>query len=151
MSGFDGSECSALTTYTAASASASASASDSSSKSAKSGSVGIGALDQIKTGGKGRMIEAVGSGGRNGLIGGDGIVEGVLGQGHGHEHGQEHLRTHLHLSSVAAPHDSSPVVHSHEYAVLTTTPTTTTNIAHSPYPILSTIPFIRLIFLFPIY
>ena len=41
---------------------------------------------------KGRMIEAVGNGGRDGLIGGDGIVVGVLGQGHGHEQGQEEAR-----------------------------------------------------------
>ena len=50
-------EFAALTKYIAA-----PSASDSSSKSPKSGSGGIGALDQIKTGGKGRIIEAVGSG-----------------------------------------------------------------------------------------
>ena len=41
--------------------------------------------------------------------------------------GQEHEQ----LSSVAAPRGLSPVVHSHENAVLTTT-MTTTNIAHNP-------------------
>ena len=56
--GFDCSEFPALTKYIAA---ASASASDSSSRSAKSGSGGIGALDQSKIGGKGRILRQLGA------------------------------------------------------------------------------------------
>ena len=120
-----------LTKYTAA---ASASAIDS---SAKSGSSGIAALDQSKTVGKGRIIAAAESGGRDGLIGGDGkgLVDKGLIDGHEHGHEQEHEHAHSRLSSVGAPRGSSPVVHSHENADLTTTPTTTktnTHIAHNP-------------------
>ena len=79
--GFDCKDFPPLTKYIAE---ASASAGDSSSKSAKLGSGGIGAPDQIKTGGKGRMIEAVGSGGRDEFLGGDKGVLGFLGCGHGH-------------------------------------------------------------------
>ena len=83
------------------------------------------------------MIEAVRSGGRDGLIGENGRSVGNKGlvDGHGHGHEQNHEHAHSCLSSVAAPRGSSPVVHSHENAVLTTTPTTTnttTNIAHNP-------------------
>ena len=103
----------------------------------ESGSGGKGALEQIKTVGKGRMVEAARNGGRDGLIGGSGKSLGNKGlvDGHGHVHDQKHERAHTCLSSVAAPRGSSPVVHSHENAVLKTTPTTTkttTNIAHNP-------------------
>ena len=54
-----------MTTYIAA-------ASVSSSSGTESGSGGTGALDQSKTVGKGRMIEADRNGGRGGLIGGNG-------------------------------------------------------------------------------
>ena len=64
--GFDSREFPALTKYIAA---ASASVSDSSTKS---GSGGKEALDQNKTVGTERIIEAVRSGGRDGLIGGSG-------------------------------------------------------------------------------
>ena len=72
------------------------------------------------------MIEAVGSGGRDGLIGGDkgclGCL-GCLGCRHGHVRGQELERAHL--LSVAALLGPSPEAR-HEYAVLATTPTTPT-------------------------
>ena len=88
------------------------------------GSGGKGALEQIKTGGKGRMIDAVMSGGRDGLIGG---VKGCLGYpGHGHGQGHVQARERAHLSSVAAPLGTSPEA-CHDYAGLKTTPTTTTN------------------------
>ena len=106
-----------------------AAASVSSIKNVESGSGGIGALDQSKTVGKGRTIEAVRNGGRDRLIRGSGKSLGIKGlvDGHGHGHEQKHERAHSCLSSVAAPRGSSPVVHSHENAVLTTTPTTTKN------------------------
>ena len=47
-----------------------------------------------------------------------------MGHGHGHGHGQQVERAHL--SSVAAPLGTSPEA-SHEYVVLTATPTTTKN------------------------
>ena len=56
-----------------------------------SSSGGIGALEQRKTVGMGRIIGAVGSGGRNGLIGDKGgSVEGFV-DGHGHGHGHEQI------------------------------------------------------------
>ena len=70
------------------------------------------------------MIEAVKSGGRDGFIGGEKGVLGCLGHGHGHGHEQKCERAHL--SAVAAPLGSSPEAR-HEYAVLTTTSTGTTN------------------------
>ena len=86
LEGFDDKDIPALTAHMAA-------AIVSSSKNAESGSGGIEALDQSKTVGKGRMIEAVRSGGRDGLIGGsekslsgEGFVDKVFVVGHGHEH-----------------------------------------------------------------
>ena len=105
----------------------------SSSKSAEPGIGGTGALDQSKTEGTGRMVEAARSGGRHGLIGGGrkGLVDKGLIDGHGHGHEQEHEHVHSRLSSVAAPRGSSPMMHSHENAVLTTTPTTTNKQRHN--------------------
>ena len=73
------------------------------------------------------MTEAVKNGGWDGLTGGDGkdLVDKGLVDGHEHGHGQEYERAHSRLSSVAAPRGPSPVVHSHEYTVLNSTPTTT--------------------------
>ena len=65
---------------------------------AKSESGGAGELEQMKTGGKGRIRRQSSDGGRHGFIGGDGKV---LSDGHGHEHG----------SSVASPLGSSPLAH----------------------------------------
>ena len=105
----------------------------------ESGSGGKGALEQIKTVGKGRLVDAVRNGGRDGLIGGSGkgVADKGLITGHEHGHEQKHECAHSCLSSVAAPRGSSPVAHSHENAVLTTTRTktttnTTTTIAHNP-------------------
>ena len=91
----------------------------------ESGSGGKGALGQIKTVGKGRMVEAVRNGGRDGFIGGSekGLVDI---DGHEHGHDQKHELAHSCLSSVAAPRGSPPVAHSHENVVLTTTPAMTT-------------------------
>ena len=68
--GLDDKQCPALTAYIAA-------ASVSSSRSTASGSGRTGALDQNKTVGTGGMVEAVRSGGRDGLIGrsGKGLVD----------------------------------------------------------------------------
>ena len=63
--GFDDKQFPALTAYIAA-------ASVSSSRSTESDSGGTGALDQSKTVGTGRMIEADRNRGRDGLIGGSG-------------------------------------------------------------------------------
>ena len=73
----------------------------------ESGSGGKGALDQSKTVGKGRIIEADMNGGRGGLIGGSGksfedVVDKGCVDGHGHGHEQSAYRRSSSLSGNVA-------------------------------------------------